>query len=103
MGRSWSLLCCAPLTGRTHQIRLHVAHMGYPIASDNLYGLQVIPTFWGLPIYLSDDLCAPWYAQTSRRPIRTLDREPATRIIDSALCQMRQYERLHAWTAQSTC
>ena len=42
--RSWSLLCCAPLTGRTHQIRLHVAHMGHPIASDNLYGLQVVPT-----------------------------------------------------------
>ena len=39
--RSWSLLCCAPLTGRTHQIRVHVAHMGHPIASDDIYGLKV--------------------------------------------------------------
>ncbi len=27
-------------TGRTHQIRLHLAHMGYPIIGDGMYGVR---------------------------------------------------------------
>ena len=36
---TYSLICAIPLTGRTHQIRIHVAHAGYPIIGDTLYGL----------------------------------------------------------------
>ena len=32
------LLRCEPLTGRTHQIRIHAAHVGLKIAGDELYG-----------------------------------------------------------------
>ncbi len=34
----YSLLRCAPETGRTHQIRVHLAHAGHPIAGDERYG-----------------------------------------------------------------
>lgn len=34
----WSLIHCRPLTGRTHQIRVHLAHSGHPICGDILYG-----------------------------------------------------------------
>jgi 23S rRNA pseudouridine1911/1915/1917 synthase len=34
----FSLVACHPLTGRTHQIRVHLAHVGHPIAGDSLYG-----------------------------------------------------------------
>jgi 23S rRNA-/tRNA-specific pseudouridylate synthase len=32
------LFLAEPLTGRTHQIRLHMAYLGYPIEGDRLYG-----------------------------------------------------------------
>ena len=33
-----SLLACTLETGRTHQIRVHLAHMGHPILGDSTYG-----------------------------------------------------------------
>lgn len=33
-----SLVLASPLTGRTHQIRVHLASLGHPIAGDHLYG-----------------------------------------------------------------
>ncbi|MGA9452694.1 MAG: RluA family pseudouridine synthase [Verrucomicrobiia bacterium] len=41
----WTLLRCQPLTGRTHQIRVHLRHFGLPIVGDELYG--------GKPLWLS--------------------------------------------------
>jgi 23S rRNA pseudouridine955/2504/2580 synthase len=35
---NYSLLLCAPLTGRTHQIRVHLDHVEHPIAGDERYG-----------------------------------------------------------------
>jgi 23S rRNA pseudouridine1911/1915/1917 synthase len=34
----WALIACMPRTGRTHQIRVHLQHLGHPIAGDPLYG-----------------------------------------------------------------
>jgi 23S rRNA pseudouridine1911/1915/1917 synthase len=33
-----SLLECRLMTGRTHQIRVHLAHIGHPVIGDPLYG-----------------------------------------------------------------
>jgi 23S rRNA pseudouridine1911/1915/1917 synthase len=41
----YALLKCRPLTGRTHQIRVHLRHAGLPIVGDELYG--------GAPLLLS--------------------------------------------------
>lgn len=40
-----SLLACSPITGRLHQIRVHLAYLKAPICGDSLYG--------GKPVYLS--------------------------------------------------
>ena len=39
----YSLIEVELLTGRTHQIRAHFAHIGNPIAGDRLYGKQILP------------------------------------------------------------
>jgi RluA family pseudouridine synthase len=46
---SYSLLGVAPLTGRTHQIRAHLKHVGYPILADPLYGDPAHPCHTLLP------------------------------------------------------
>jgi 23S rRNA-/tRNA-specific pseudouridylate synthase len=37
-GRGEAMLAVAPLTGRTHQIRVHAAHGGAPLLGDRAYG-----------------------------------------------------------------
>ena len=39
-GEHHSLLLARPLTGRLHQIRVHVQHAGFPIVGDKMYGLD---------------------------------------------------------------
>ncbi len=43
--RNYSLLECTPVTGRKHQIRVHLKYLNHPIAGD--------PTYGGSPIFLS--------------------------------------------------
>jgi 23S rRNA pseudouridine1911/1915/1917 synthase len=37
-GASYTLVELAPKTGRTHQLRVHLAHIGHPIVGDTTYG-----------------------------------------------------------------
>ncbi|WP_367925370.1 RluA family pseudouridine synthase [uncultured Ruthenibacterium sp.] len=37
----FSLIRCIPITGRTHQIRVHFSWLGYPLAGDSFYGAKV--------------------------------------------------------------
>ena len=49
---NYSVLEALPQTGRTHQIRVHAAALGFPIACDSLYGPN--QRSGGMPVMLSD-------------------------------------------------
>ena len=51
-------LALRPITGRTHQLRLHCAHMGYPIVGDPQYGSEASAAFSGTVGQQTQLLCA---------------------------------------------
>jgi 23S rRNA pseudouridine955/2504/2580 synthase/23S rRNA pseudouridine1911/1915/1917 synthase len=44
-GKNASLIACYPKTGRTHQIRIHLAEQGHPILGDFQYGKHFQSTY----------------------------------------------------------
>ena len=45
-GKAVTLVACQLETGRTHQIRVHMAHLGFPLVGDVLYGKQHLATYF---------------------------------------------------------
>jgi tRNA pseudouridine32 synthase/23S rRNA pseudouridine746 synthase len=69
MGRAGALtwLALEPLTGRTHQLRVHCAEMGWPILGDAIYGTA--PRVGGPMLHLhAREIVVPLYK--NRAPIR---------------------------------
>ena len=65
--RTWVAL--EPLTGRTHQLRVHCAALGWPIVGDSVYGNA--PRAGGPPLHLhAREIVVPLYK--NRDPIRVM-------------------------------
>ncbi|KAG6001176.1 hypothetical protein E4U21_004634 [Claviceps maximensis] len=45
--RGYSIVRCLPVTGRTHQIRVHLQYLGHPIQNDPIYANQRV---WGFDL-----------------------------------------------------
>ncbi|KAL2022033.1 hypothetical protein VTK56DRAFT_6273 [Thermocarpiscus australiensis] len=47
----YSIVRCLPVTGRTHQIRVHLQFLGHPIQNDPIYANQKV---WGIDLGFND-------------------------------------------------
>jgi len=57
-GTSCALISCRLQTGRTHQIRVHMAHIGHPLVGDPVYLRRTPATARTLPPAVRDALLA---------------------------------------------
>jgi len=71
---SFSLVRVKPVTGRTHQIRVHLAFTGHPVAGDTLYGHRRIA---GLPRQFLHATCLGFFQPTSGEWIELVSPLPA--------------------------
>jgi tRNA pseudouridine32 synthase/23S rRNA pseudouridine746 synthase len=71
---SLAWLALAPVTGRTHQLRVHCAAMGWPIVGDNIYGTA--PRFGGPVMHLhAREVAVP--ISKNKPPVRVVAPVPA--------------------------
>ena len=67
-------LALTPVTGRTHQLRVHCAAMGWPIVGDNIYGTA--PRFGGPVMQLhAREVTVP--ISKNKAPVRVVAPVPA--------------------------
>ena len=65
LGRKASWVAMRPKTGRTHQLRVHMASLGTPIHGDGKYGGKSIPRF-ARYIKKNSSTCARYTGQASK-------------------------------------
>ncbi|KAJ1966547.1 DRAP deaminase [Dispira parvispora] len=83
----YSLVKCRPVTGRTHQIRVHLQYLGFPIANDPLY---CNPKVWGTQLGKAGETQTPEVIDRAIQNLTRLDAEKdARQRADVPLDQLR--------------
>lgn len=80
----FSVVKCVPLTGRTHQIRVHLQHLGHSIANDALYSHATPPSRTG------KETSADRAAKVSQIPTSDIDGSELTLRFVSEQCNSHE-------------
>jgi 23S rRNA-/tRNA-specific pseudouridylate synthase len=70
-GERFSRVECRLSTGRTHQVRVHLAHLGFPVAGDRLYGAAARGAGPARPLLHAAELALPHPRTGARLVIRS--------------------------------
>lgn len=92
-GKNASLLECMPITGRTHQIRVHLAEMGHPILVDRQYAGCFRSSYYATrPLLHASQLCIPWQGGhvTGQSPL-PLDMRQAIFELEMEVGHLREF------------
>jgi 23S rRNA pseudouridine1911/1915/1917 synthase len=85
----FTLVAVTPRTGMRHQIRVHLAHAGYPIAGDELYGGPPMAALAAGRFWLH--LAEIEFRSPASGPVRV--RSPLPRDLEDALAEARRTNR----------
>lgn len=88
-GEGFSWLALEPVTGRTHQLRVHCAAMGWPIFGDNIYGTA--PQFGGPVMHL----------QSHQVVVPISKNKPSIAVVAPVPEHMREKLMLCGWKGES--
>lgn len=80
--KEYSLLSVKPITGRKHQIRLHLAAIGHPIVGDYLYRRSGVPFLW--EYYLQRP--SPWHEDIVGHALHAYSIEFKHPITEEKMC-----------------
>ncbi len=90
-GERLTWLALEPLTGRTHQLRVHCAAKGWPIVGDDIYGTA--PRFRGPMLHLhAREIVVP--ISKNKPPVRVVAPVPPHMREQLALCGWAEGERM---------
>ena len=64
-----SLIECQLHTGRTHQIRVHLQHLGFPVIGDGIYGKKLKKGLWSDAVYTFPRQALHAYSLSFMHPI----------------------------------
>lgn len=98
-GEGWALVECRPQTGRTHQIRAHLAHAGHPIIGDPVYANNVAP-FPGVDRLMLHAAAIALLVPGATQPVRRSYLAPPPNDFLAALDALRHPEHFRLATGE---
>jgi tRNA pseudouridine32 synthase/23S rRNA pseudouridine746 synthase len=100
-GRTYAFLALEPVTGRTHQLRVHCAAMGWPIVGDAVYGVEAVARRAVNAPYRPDGRERPLHLHAREIVIPISRNKEPVRVAAPVPAHMRELLKACGWAEES--